>query len=67
MILISNSGSKLDQFILFHNSFIVFAFILYNIKTTQIYAKITKEKISQDMEMLSHKLESFEKQITEII
>lgn len=36
-----------------------------NIKTTQIYAKITKEKISQDMEILSHKLESFEKQITE--
>ena len=25
-----------------------------NIKTTQIYAKITKEKISQDMEALSH-------------
>lgn len=38
-----------------------------NIKTTQIYAKITKEKISQDMEILSKKLESFEKQITEII
>ncbi len=38
-----------------------------NIKTTQIYAKITKEKISQDMEALSHKLESFEKQITERI
>lgn len=38
-----------------------------NIKTTQIYAKITKEKISQDMEILSHKLESFEKQITERI
>ena len=34
-----------------------------NIKTTQIYAKITKEKISQDMEILSHKLESLEKQI----
>ena len=34
-----------------------------NIKTTQIYAKITKEKISQDMEILSHKLESFEKEI----
>lgn len=31
-----------------------------NIKTTQIYAKITKEKISQDMEILSHKLESLE-------
>lgn len=38
-----------------------------NIKTTQIYAKITKEKISQDMEVLSHKLESIEKQITAII
>jgi integrase len=38
-----------------------------NIKTTQIYAKITKEKISQDMEILSHKLESLEKQITESI
>lgn len=38
-----------------------------NIKTTQIYAKITKEKISQDMEILSHKLESFEKQVIERI
>jgi site-specific recombinase XerD len=38
-----------------------------NIKTTQIYAKITKEKISQDMEILSHKLEALEKQITERI
>jgi len=38
-----------------------------NIKTTQIYAKITKEKISQDMEILSHRLESLEKQITERI
>ncbi len=28
-----------------------------SIKTTQIYAKITKEKISQYMEILSHKLE----------
>lgn len=36
-----------------------------NIKTTQIYAKITKEKISQDMEILSHKLEELEKQIIE--
>lgn len=36
-----------------------------NIKTTQIYAKITKEKISQDMEILSHKLEGLEKQITD--
>lgn len=34
-----------------------------NIKTTQIYAKITKEKISQDMEALSHKLEDMEKQV----
>lgn len=38
-----------------------------NIKTTQIYAKITKEKISQDMEILSHKLESLEKQIVKQI
>jgi site-specific recombinase XerD len=38
-----------------------------NIKTTQIYAKITKEKISQDMEVLSHKLESLEKQVIERI
>ena len=32
-----------------------------NIKTTQIYAKITAQKISQDMETLSHKLEDMEK------
>lgn len=38
-----------------------------NIKTTQIYARITKEKISQDMEILSHKLEGVEKQIIERI
>lgn len=38
-----------------------------NIKTTQIYAKITKEKISQDMEILSHKLEGLEKKITDKI
>lgn len=38
-----------------------------NIKTTQIYAKITKEKISQGMEILSQKLEGLEKQITERI
>ncbi len=38
-----------------------------NIKTTQIYAKITKDKISQDMEILSHKLETLEKQITDRI
>lgn len=36
-----------------------------NIKTTQIYAKITNQKISQDMEILSHKLEGLEKQIIE--
>ena len=35
-----------------------------NIKTTQLYAKITKEKISQDMDILSHKLENFENEIT---
>ena len=34
-----------------------------NIKTTQIYAKITAQKISQDMETLSHKLEEMEKNI----
>ncbi len=28
-----------------------------NIKTTQIYAKITAQKINQNMETLSHKLE----------
>lgn len=38
-----------------------------NIKTTQIYAKITNQKISQNMEILSHKLESLEKLITEKI
>lgn len=38
-----------------------------NIKTTQIYAKITKEKISQDMEILSHKLESLEKHVIDKI
>ena len=38
-----------------------------NIKTTQIYAKITKEKISQDMEVLSHKWARLEKQITDKI
>ena len=38
-----------------------------NIKTTQIYAKITNQKISQDMEILSHKLGDLEKQITERI
>ena len=32
-------------------------------KVTQIYAKITKEKISQDVEILSHKLESLGKPI----
>ena len=37
--------------------------LIFNIKTTQIYAKITNPKISQDMEVLSQKLESFEKQI----
>lgn len=34
-----------------------------NIKTTQIYAKITNQKISQDMEVLSHKLTDMEKNI----
>jgi len=34
-----------------------------NIKTTQLYAKITAQKISQDMETLSHKLADMEKNI----
>ena len=38
-----------------------------NIKTTQIYAKITAQKISQDMETLSHKLEDMEKNICRAI
>lgn len=38
-----------------------------NIKTTQIYAKITAQKISQDMETLSHKLEDMEKNICKTI
>ena len=38
-----------------------------NIKTTQIYARITNQKISQDMETLSHKLEGMEKSICEAI
>lgn len=32
-----------------------------SIKTTQIYARITDQKIVQDMETLSHKLEDMEK------
>lgn len=38
-----------------------------NIKTTQIYAKITAQKISQDMEILSHRLEDMEKNICNAI
>ncbi len=38
-----------------------------NIKTTQIYAKITNQKISQDMEILSRKLEDIEKDICSYI
>ncbi len=38
-----------------------------NIKTTQIYARITNQKISRDMETLSHKLEGMEKNICEAI
>lgn len=34
-----------------------------NIKTTQIYAKITAQKISQDLEKLSGKLTDLEKEI----
>jgi len=38
-----------------------------NIKTTQIYARITNQKISRDMETLSQKLEGMEKNICEAI
>lgn len=38
-----------------------------NIKTTQLYAKITAQKISQDMETLSHKLADMEKDICSAI
>lgn len=38
-----------------------------NIKTTQIYAKITNQKISQDMAALSAKLENMEKSICNTI
>ena len=38
-----------------------------NIKTTQIYAKITNQKISRDMETLSQKLEEMEKNICDAI
>lgn len=38
-----------------------------NIKTTQIYARITNQKISRDMETLSHKLEGMEKSICDAI
>lgn len=38
-----------------------------NIKTTQLYAKITNQKISRDMETLSHRLEGMEKNICEAI
>lgn len=38
-----------------------------SIRTTQIYAKITGEKISRDMELLSHKIESMEKFICQTI
>ncbi len=37
----------------------------HNIHTTQIYAKITNQKISQDIEILSQKVEGLEKQITD--
>jgi integrase len=38
-----------------------------NIKTTQIYARITNQKISRDLESLSHKLEDMEKSICRAI
>lgn len=34
-----------------------------NIKTTQIYARITKEKINDDMQALSDKLKGFSKKV----
>ena len=38
-----------------------------DLKTTQIYARITNQKISSDMEILSHKLEKMEKEICDAI
>ena len=38
-----------------------------DLKTTQIYARITNLKISSDMEILSHKLEKMEKEICDAI
>lgn len=38
-----------------------------NIKTTQIYAKITNQKISQDLEALSHKIGDLEKSLCKVI
>lgn len=38
-----------------------------NISTTQIYAKITNEKVSNDMEALSHKLQDIEEYVCETL
>jgi site-specific recombinase XerD len=38
-----------------------------NIKTTQIYTRITNQKINRDMETLSHKLEGMERSICDAI
>ena len=38
-----------------------------DLKTNQIYARITNQKISSDMEVLSHKLEKMEKEICDAI
>lgn len=38
-----------------------------NISTTQIYAKITNEKVSRDMEALSHKLQDIEEYVCETL
>lgn len=38
-----------------------------NISTTQIYAKITNEKVSHDMEALSHKLQDIEEYVCETL
>ena len=38
-----------------------------NITTTQIYAKITKEKLNQDMENLSARLGNIEEYVSNVI
>ena len=38
-----------------------------NISTTQIYAKITSQKISKDMDLISHKFKAMEEAFIETI